>query len=252
MIFSLAVSMGVLIWLLVVDLHRRSSRSRREAVHEPAVVASPRRQVRVPAILATLYIAVLVLLFSVPIGVGTAIYIEEYANKERWYNRFLEVNIQNLAAVPAIVYGILGLAFIVRGIGVGRVLLAGALDPHARRPPDRDHRLERGASRRARLDPAGRLRARRDEVAGDLAAGPAGLDSRDRDGLDPRTLARGRRDRAAAPDRGTDVRRVRSDDPRPVHRPPGADLHLGQAARRRVPGSSPQPRSSCCSRSCSA
>ncbi len=58
---------------------------------------------------------------------GTAIYLEEYAKKERWYNRFLEVNIQNLAAVPAIVYGILGLAFIVRGIGVGRVLLAGAL-----------------------------------------------------------------------------------------------------------------------------
>jgi phosphate transport system permease protein len=63
----------------------------------------------------------------VPIGVGTAIYLEEYANKERWYNRLLELNIQNLAAVPAIVYGILGLAFIVRGIGVGRVLLAGAM-----------------------------------------------------------------------------------------------------------------------------
>ena len=57
----------------------------------------------------------------------TAIYLEEYANKDRWYNRLLELNIQNLAAVPAIVFGILGLAFIVRGIGVGRVLLAGAL-----------------------------------------------------------------------------------------------------------------------------
>ena len=65
---------------------------------------------------------------SVPIGVGPPIYLEEYARKERWYNRLLEVNIQNLAAVPAIVYGILGLAFIVRGpFGIGRVLLAGAL-----------------------------------------------------------------------------------------------------------------------------
>ena len=45
---------------------------------------------------------------------------------ERWWNRLIEVNIQNLAAVPSIVYGILGLAFIVRGIGVGRVVLAGA------------------------------------------------------------------------------------------------------------------------------
>ncbi len=81
-----------------------------------------------PAILATIYLGVLLLLFTVPIGVGTAIYLEEYANKERWYNRFLEVNIQNLAAVPSIVYGILGLAFVVRGpIGLGRVLMAGAL-----------------------------------------------------------------------------------------------------------------------------
>ncbi len=80
-----------------------------------------------PAILATIYIGVLLLLFTVPIGVGTAIYLEEYANRDRWYNRLLELNIQNLAAVPSIVYGILGLAFIVRGIGLGRVLLAGAL-----------------------------------------------------------------------------------------------------------------------------
>src|SRR5919106_1348074 len=80
-----------------------------------------------PAILATIYIGALLLLFTVPIGVGTAIYLEEYANRERWYNRWLEVNIQNLAAVPSIVYGILGLAFLVRGIGLGRVLLAGAL-----------------------------------------------------------------------------------------------------------------------------
>jgi phosphate transport system permease protein len=70
---------------------------------------------------------VLLLLFVVPIGVGTALYLEEYANRERWYNRLLEINIQNLAAVPSIVYGILGLAFLVRGIGLGRVLLAGAL-----------------------------------------------------------------------------------------------------------------------------
>ena len=80
-----------------------------------------------PAILATIYMGVLLILFTVPIGVGTAIYLEEYADRKRWYNRLLELNIQNLAAVPSIVYGILGLAFIVRGIGLGQVLLAGAL-----------------------------------------------------------------------------------------------------------------------------
>ena len=80
-----------------------------------------------PAILATIYIGALLLAFVVPIGVATAIYLEEYANRARWTNRLLELNIQNLAAVPSIVYGILGLAFLVRGIGLGRVLLAGAL-----------------------------------------------------------------------------------------------------------------------------
>jgi phosphate transport system permease protein len=80
-----------------------------------------------PAIIATIYLGILLLAFTVPLGVGTAIYLEEYANRDRWYNRLLEVNIQNLAAVPSIVYGILGLAFLVRGIGLGRVLLAGAM-----------------------------------------------------------------------------------------------------------------------------
>ena len=80
-----------------------------------------------PAILGTIYMMLLLLVMVVPLGVGTAIYLEEYADRERWYNRLLELNIQNLAAVPSIVYGILGLAFLVRGIGLGRVLLAGAL-----------------------------------------------------------------------------------------------------------------------------
>jgi phosphate transport system permease protein len=80
-----------------------------------------------PAIIATFYLMGLLILFAIPIGVGTAIYLEEYADRERWYNRLLEINIQNLAAVPSIVYGILGLAFLVRGIGLGRVVLAGAM-----------------------------------------------------------------------------------------------------------------------------
>jgi phosphate transport system permease protein len=69
----------------------------------------------------------LVFVFSVPIGICTAIYLEEYANKTRWYNRLLELNIQNLAAVPSIIYGVLGLAFFVRGLGLGRVVLAGGM-----------------------------------------------------------------------------------------------------------------------------
>jgi phosphate transport system permease protein len=67
-------------------------------------------------------------LFIVPVGVATAIYLEEYADETKWYNRFVELNIQNLAAVPSIVYGILGLAFLVRGpLSLGPVILAGGL-----------------------------------------------------------------------------------------------------------------------------
>jgi phosphate transport system permease protein len=66
--------------------------------------------------------------FIIPVGVATAIYLEEYADENRWYNRLIELNIQNLAAVPSIVYGILGLAFLVRGpLSLGPVVLAGGL-----------------------------------------------------------------------------------------------------------------------------
>jgi len=79
-------------------------------------------------LVGTIYLMVLVALITVPIGVGAALYLEEYADRTRWHNRLIELNIQNLAAVPSIVYGILGLAFLVRGpIGLGRALLAGAL-----------------------------------------------------------------------------------------------------------------------------
>lgn len=80
------------------------------------------------AILGTVWVMGVTAVLCIPVGVAAAIYLEEFAAKERWYNRLIEVNIQNLAAVPSIVYGILGLAFIVRGfIGVGPSVLAGGL-----------------------------------------------------------------------------------------------------------------------------
>ena len=67
-------------------------------------------------------------LFILPVGVATAIYLEEYGDPTKWWNRLIELNIQNLAAVPSIVYGILGLAFLVRGpLSLGNVVLAGGL-----------------------------------------------------------------------------------------------------------------------------
>jgi phosphate transport system permease protein len=81
-----------------------------------------------PSIIGSLYLIVGVILLIVPLGVGAAIYLEEYADKTRWWNRLSELNIQNLAAVPAIIYGILGLAFFVRGpLDLGQVVAAGSL-----------------------------------------------------------------------------------------------------------------------------
>lgn len=80
-----------------------------------------------PAILASILMAVVLLCTALPIAIGTAVYLEEFAPKDRWWIRLLELNIQNLAAIPSIIFGILGLAFLVRGIGLGPVLLAGAL-----------------------------------------------------------------------------------------------------------------------------
>lgn len=77
---------------------------------------------------------------ALPIGVGAAIYLEEYARKDHWYNRVIQSNIENLAGVPSIVYGILGLAIFVRSLvfftsgaafgipsGSGRTILSAGL-----------------------------------------------------------------------------------------------------------------------------
>jgi phosphate transport system permease protein len=80
------------------------------------------------ALVGTLYLMLICAVLVVPLGVATAVYLEEYADRRKWFNRLIEVNIQNLAAVPSVVYGILGLAFIVRGpLSMGRVLLAGGI-----------------------------------------------------------------------------------------------------------------------------
>ena len=78
------------------------------------------------AVVGTLWLITLVATLSIPIGVATALYLEEFSGKGRIY-RLIELNISNLAGVPSIVYGIIGLAIFVRGIGLDRSLLAGAM-----------------------------------------------------------------------------------------------------------------------------
>lgn len=92
-----------------------------------------------PAVLGSVWLIVLTALIAVPLGVGAAVYLEEYAAGSVW-KRIVQLNIANLAGVPSIVYGILGLALFVRtislsagsveinfGLGLDQVILSGAL-----------------------------------------------------------------------------------------------------------------------------
>ncbi len=78
------------------------------------------------ALMGTVWIMGLTGFFAIPVGVGAAIYLEEYAPKNR-LTQIIEINISNLAGVPSIVYGLLGLALFVQLMSLGRSVLAGAL-----------------------------------------------------------------------------------------------------------------------------
>ena len=79
-----------------------------------------------PALMGTIWLMVLTSFFTVPVGVGAAIYLEEYAPRNL-FTRIIEINVSNLAGVPSIVYGLLGLALFVTWFELGRSILAGAM-----------------------------------------------------------------------------------------------------------------------------
>lgn len=78
------------------------------------------------ALAGSLWVVGLTALIAFPIGVAAAIYLEEFAPRNR-FTQIINTNISNLAGVPSVVYGILGLAVFVRGLGLGRSVLAGSL-----------------------------------------------------------------------------------------------------------------------------
>lgn len=80
-----------------------------------------------PALMGTIWLIGLTALFSIVMGVFAAIYLEEYSSKKNKIIELIKINIQNLAGIPSIIYGILGLTLFVRGLSLGRSLLAGAL-----------------------------------------------------------------------------------------------------------------------------
>ena len=78
-----------------------------------------------PALAGTVWVIGVTAGLAVPIGVGAAVYLEEYGDRG-WWARLIEVNIANLAGVPSVIYGLLALGLFVRTLGFGRSVLAGA------------------------------------------------------------------------------------------------------------------------------
>jgi len=114
----------MIVWMIVEGAPRFSLDL---ITNVPSVVAPETAGFR-PAILGSLYMILGVIGLIVPLGVGAAVYLEEFADKTKWYNRFFELNIQNLAGVPSIVFGILGLAYIVRApLNLGFTVAAASL-----------------------------------------------------------------------------------------------------------------------------
>ena len=123
----LAIAMVFLVVLIVFLVQRGWPRiDSRLWTNMPSSI-NPEMAGALSAIAGTLWVMALVFLISVPLGVMTAIYLEEYANPVSRINRLIELNIQNLAAVPSIVYGILGLGIIARQLQVGFNVMTAAL-----------------------------------------------------------------------------------------------------------------------------
>ena len=78
------------------------------------------------ALLGTIWVISLTAIMAFPVGIGAAIFLEEYASQNK-FSKIIQVNIANLAGVPSVVYGLLGLGVFVEFLNLGRVILAGAL-----------------------------------------------------------------------------------------------------------------------------
>jgi phosphate transport system permease protein len=131
LLLSLLLSLAILFTLLV-DVVGRGLPTLLERggpfLTSPAA-SNPARAGISQAIFGTLMMAVFVAVFAFPIGILTAIYLEEYAPDNR-ATRFIAVNIRNLAGVPSVVYGLLGLAIFViglEGLTAGRTMIAGGI-----------------------------------------------------------------------------------------------------------------------------
>jgi len=126
-LFFVATVFGVIVLVtLLVDVAVRAAPWLSGSFLQNMPSRLPERAGIWPAIVGSLWIMGLTALISVPLGVASALYLEEYA-EEGWFLQIVQINISNLAGVPSVIYGILGLALFVRFVSLGSSVLAGAL-----------------------------------------------------------------------------------------------------------------------------
>ena len=168
---SLALALGVLLTLLVDLIMTGRTRFNWQLVSNMPS-ARPARAGIQSAIFGSIWVVALTAAISLPLGVGAALYLEEFAHKDRWYNRFIELNIQNLAGVPSIVYGILGLAFVARGsLGWGFTVRTAALILSMVVLPTVVIASREADTRCAEFAATGRIGSRRDAMADGVPPG---------------------------------------------------------------------------------
>jgi phosphate ABC transporter permease subunit PstA len=125
--FALAFAVLALVVLLVDAFVDGASRLDVNLLTRYSSQVMPERAGARAAILGSLWVIATTALLAIPLGVAAGVYLEEFADPRRWYNRLIEVNLTNLAAVPAIVYGMLTAGFAL-AIGLERrVVLAGGI-----------------------------------------------------------------------------------------------------------------------------
>jgi phosphate ABC transporter permease subunit PstA len=126
--FSLFFGVMVLVVLIVDTAVEGSPRFDSELLTNYGSIVRPESTGFRAGILGSLWLMAFTALFAVPLGIAAALYLEEFADKERWWNRLIEVNLQNLAAVPAIVYGLLAVAVMaLLGFSTTGIVLGGAI-----------------------------------------------------------------------------------------------------------------------------
>ena len=124
---SLAIAVLFLVTLIVTTVFDGAGRfDSRLFTEYPS--SSPQRAGARPAILGSIWVVGTTAVLTIPLGVAAAVYLEEFADRNRWHNRIIELNIQNLAAVPAIVYGMLALGILtVIGVRQKNIVIGAAL-----------------------------------------------------------------------------------------------------------------------------